>query len=386
MSPGSRAVRRVVRLPAGTLELEVHHAELPLDELAGFAARRNAKRGFLFVSKVLGKHYPVRPRVMAEVHARLAAGVPADLPGPIVVIALAETAIGLGQSVYEEYRQATGREDTVFLHTTRYRVGQGDHLVFTEAHSHAPRQLLHVPVAAREHGLFAGARSLILVDDEITTGRTFAELVRAYRGYNPALSRVTLVCLTDWMGPGRRRELEESLAPLHVSGVSLLRGEYEFRASAEVPVAGPPNEAAVVRHKDELLPREWGRRGVCEPPELPAEVRACAPGLAAELAGRRLLVAGTGEFLYLPFRFARLLEARGVDVTFQSSTRSPIQLGHDIGAALEFEDNYFEEISNYLYNVSPGQYDAVIVCYETAALPPGHDLPAQLRARVLSFV
>jgi len=55
----------------------------------------------LFVSKVLGKHWPVRPTVMREIHARLATQI-ANLPGPLLVIGMAETATALGRGVAEE--------------------------------------------------------------------------------------------------------------------------------------------------------------------------------------------------------------------------------------------------------------------------------------------
>ena len=84
------------QLPTGRLDVALHEGAGELDALLGFAARANAKRGFLFVSKVLGKHWPVTPRRMLEVHARLASSVPAG-DGPVVFIAMAETAVGLGQ-------------------------------------------------------------------------------------------------------------------------------------------------------------------------------------------------------------------------------------------------------------------------------------------------
>ena len=63
---------RTIRLRAGTLRHTVERADVPFDDLCGFASRRSRKRGFVFVSKVLGKHYPVRPHVMAGSHALLA--------------------------------------------------------------------------------------------------------------------------------------------------------------------------------------------------------------------------------------------------------------------------------------------------------------------------
>jgi len=50
----------VARLPTGSLEFIGDPAnEFPLTDLCGFGARRNPKRGFVLVSKVLGKHWSV---------------------------------------------------------------------------------------------------------------------------------------------------------------------------------------------------------------------------------------------------------------------------------------------------------------------------------------
>jgi hypothetical protein len=118
-SEGGVLLRRSERLPTGLLEIELHQGADELDALLGFAARANAKRGFLFVSKVLGKHWPVRPQRMLEVHARLAAGVPGG-DGPVVFIAMAETAVGLGQGVFEAWLRAHPGREALFLQTTRY--------------------------------------------------------------------------------------------------------------------------------------------------------------------------------------------------------------------------------------------------------------------------
>ena len=94
------------QMPTGELTLKVDEARFPLDWLIGFAARANAKRGFLFLSKVLGKHWPVTPRAMEAIHDDLAAQIPPSLPGPVVFIAMAETAVGLGQGVFEAWLRA----------------------------------------------------------------------------------------------------------------------------------------------------------------------------------------------------------------------------------------------------------------------------------------
>ena len=50
-------------LSTGRIEVEVHRSSMAPGRLFGFAERRNPKRAFLFVSKVLGRHLPVVPSV-----------------------------------------------------------------------------------------------------------------------------------------------------------------------------------------------------------------------------------------------------------------------------------------------------------------------------------
>ncbi len=100
-----------------TVQVNQQHSHWALDDLLDFAERINPKRAFLFVSKVLGKHIPVAPSVMQRSYSDLASLVPTDLAGPICVIGMAETAVGLGQGVFESWLKlnnanATGDDST----------------------------------------------------------------------------------------------------------------------------------------------------------------------------------------------------------------------------------------------------------------------------------
>ena len=64
-----------IDLKTGILSLEENKK---LDSLIGFGSRINKKRGFLFVSKVLGKHLPVKPFVMKNIYKELAKLIPSS--------------------------------------------------------------------------------------------------------------------------------------------------------------------------------------------------------------------------------------------------------------------------------------------------------------------
>ena len=100
--------------------------------------------------------------------------------------------------------------------------------------------------------------------------------------------------------------------------------------------------------------------------------------------GRPLLVLGSGEFLYPPFRVAEQLEGQGADVWVQATSRSPIRLGGAIRSAVTLVDDYGSGVPHHLYNAAGWEGDAVI-CHET---PPGSVDPvfaAALGARTLWF-
>ena len=376
----SEPAATVIRLRCGTLTLRVESAAMPLEELCTFGSRRNRKRGFLFISKVLGKHVPVRPSLMLRVHETLAGQI-AGVQGPVVVIALAETATGLGQGVFEALLRQTGRDDVVFLHSTRYRLAQPPALAFCESHSHATQHLMYFPFDPKHRELLENACTLVLVDDELTTGRTLTHLAREFLRINARVETVHFVSITDWLGTERRRAIaDELLRPARFH--ALLRGTLHFEANAAFEPGPTPDVTGGDVPKDEFLPMNFGRLGVSG-----------ALGLdlgrlerAAELrGGERVLVLGTGEFSHSPYLLALHLERRGWAVHFQSTTRSPILLGEGISTVHEFIDNYHDEIPNYVYNVHPERYDRIIIGYETWPLPQAHRLADILGARTLFF-
>src|SRR5690349_4312517 len=133
-----------------------------LAELVEVGLRRNPRRAHLLVSAVLGKHIPAVPctvRAAGDELGRLVARVAAE---PALVLAYAETATALGHCVAE-----TLRAD--YLHTTRRPVRTGSVVAgFDEEHSHATRHLLQ----PADPSWLARDGVVVLVDDELSTGRT----------------------------------------------------------------------------------------------------------------------------------------------------------------------------------------------------------------------
>ena len=331
--------------------------------LFGFAERNNPKRAFLFVSKVLGRHIPARPCAMRAAFAALAKGIDGDAPGSIVVTGMAETAVGLGAGVHDAFVARTGRRDVLFLSTTRARFDVPLLLAFSEDHSHASRHLMHVPALAADRALLRRARTLVMVDDEASTGATFRNLAAALAGAGlDRLERVHTCVLTDWAG-GAARVPAGARSPA-ASSSCLLQGRYVWTDRPGAPRRRLPDADVERRARVSPMRRpddgRLGRssRSMRPPPE----------GLIAALRGvrGRVNVLGTGEHVWEPFLLAEALEGAGHDAVFSATTRSPILPGGAIESGLVFDDHEGLGITNYLYNVDPDPAGRVVLCVDTA--------------------
>ena len=110
-----------IELQRGVLSLQPNdNSHWKWQNLLGFAERINPKRAFLFVSKVLGRHIPVSPSIMRHAFTDLAELVPDDLPEPVLVIGMAETAVGLGAGVHQVLQQRY--PEAIYVTTTRHPV------------------------------------------------------------------------------------------------------------------------------------------------------------------------------------------------------------------------------------------------------------------------
>ena len=368
-----------ISLSSGILDLHIRKEAIPWQQVLGFASRRSRKRGFVFVSKVLGKHYPVRPSRMQQIHQQLAKQL-TGLAHPIVMIAMAETATALGQGVYEEYCRSFGADETVFLHSTRYRLDHQQVLEFAESHSHATRHLLYEPQEPESRELFHRAKSLVLIDDEISTGRTLCNLAGAFRKEHSELEQVRFVSITDWLTSDRRNALQSDIVA-SLEFANLIQGEFAFTESDTFDPGDIPNVIGKDECKDRYLQTNYGRLGYRGTLQMPPSI----PEQTSLKLGSSVLVLGTGEFAFPPYHLALALEEMGHQVTYQSTTRSPLLVEHDLSCVVEFTDNYHDDMPNYLYNVSPDQYDSVLIGYETQPLPVAHALPEILNGNPVFF-
>ncbi len=379
---------RLLTLPTGILKIRVDNSQLPLDSILDFAARQNPKRGFLFVSKVLGKHIPVAPSVIRDIHRRLAAQI-GDLPGPILFIGMAETAITLGHGVFDEFVRLSGRDDVLFLHSTRYRLRRPIAFEFREEHSHAADHLIYEPEDPHLNALFKQARSVVVIDDEASTGNTLVNLVKGIKQAMPRIESAVSVVITDWRGTERTAQTAAAM-PIPTQSVAILQGQFSFTPAADLQAVQMPKVEGNGDFKDSLIRANHGRLGAGAANRLKNPNflwNALLERLAANGADNagKILILGTGEFAYPPFLLAEFLEKHGLVVRYQATTRSPIKEGLAIQSKLTFGDNYGDNIVNFIYNARAKDYARVFVCHETPFHTIDLELLSELGAEQLEF-
>ncbi|MBC7305116.1 MAG: phosphoribosyltransferase domain-containing protein, partial [Nocardia sp.] len=172
----------------GLSSLDASGLGLSITDLVRPGLRRNPRRAHLLVSTVLGKHLPTDPRVVIGAGDRLGDLVREKLGDrEPVVLGFAETATGLGHCV------AARLDAACYLHSTRRHEPRATTLAgFEEGHSHATSHLLQ-PAPGE---IFANDQPLVLVDDEISTGDTAIDAVRAVHAFAPRAHYV-LASLVD---------------------------------------------------------------------------------------------------------------------------------------------------------------------------------------------
>ena len=346
------------------IEVTANPYQLPLEELFTMAARINKKRSFLFVSKVLGKHLPIHPQKGLLTAALLAARFAERIKGlncqvtekliksfnqneidfqsvsfipknvNPVVIGFAETATALGHAFFDCF------EDAEYFHTTREEIDSlTPCITFEEEHSHATSHRCYIPIS-----MIQNDREIILVDDEMTTGKTALNIIESIHAQFPR-KEYTVVSILDWRSEENKqrfKQLEKTLG-ITINVVSLIAGNVEVNESSKLQEHEVPRDcfdskeplieiltlsaffesANVTANNNTPLIKETGRFGIDSRAnlDLHQKIQNAAAVLRKHRTGARTLCLGTGEFMYIPMKLAAEM---GSNVFYQSTTRSPI--------------------------------------------------------------
>jgi hypothetical protein len=390
------------------IEVTANPYQLPLEELFTMAARINKKRSFLFVSKVLGKHLPIQPQKGLLTPALLAARYAESIrklncqlseslvrsfgqketdfqsvsfiPKSInpVVIGFAETATSLGHAFFDCF------EEAAYFHTTREEMDDlTPCITFEEEHSHATSHRCYIPIDMIEN-----QREIILVDDEMTTGKTAINIIQSIHSQFPRKD-YTVVSILDWRSEQNKQQftqLERTLG-IKINVVSLISGKVhvneigklqeleqkpdtykEIKTSWEVVSLSAffEKEFVGIDNKTPYI-KETGRFGIDSNTNfvLQQKINDAADVLRQRRTGAKTLCIGTGEFMYIPMKLAVEM---GRNVFYQSTTRSPIYIqniqGYGARHGISFPNPEDQEVAHFVYNIPPGVYDELFVFFE----------------------
>ncbi|MGP4864341.1 phosphoribosyltransferase domain-containing protein [Psychrobacter sp. T6-5] len=400
-----------ITLPRGTLDLTYQTNSMAnknnlgqndsyqLEDLLGFAQRINPKRAFLFVSKVLGRHIPVAPSTMRNAFTDLADLVPSDLPEPILVIGMAETAVGLSAGVHQALQ--TRYPQALLLNSTRHAQHDdgADSLLttFCEDHSHASQHLIYQSTDIATQAQLLASKTLIMVDDEASTGNTCVNVVTALRDAGlTQLEQVHLTTLVDWSldqentsqqtDGAQPARMADRLTGIEFHRHHLLSGAWQWTdAPNPEPITMPSVDTTAAGSQALGFTGNWGRFPTLNSTD---GFNNYLSNFQAAFAGfynqdsfditqlpKKILILGSNEFVWLPFLLAEWLETTSQNlkadtdamVKFSALTRSPIALGGAITTMLSFHDNYGLGMTNFAYNVDQTEWDLIVLCVETSA-------------------
>ena len=329
-------------------------------------ARRenNKKRSYLVVNRLQGKHIPVKPGEALAMFRALAD----KLRGlyekeTLLVIGFAETATAIGAAVAAEL----GAD---YMQTTREIVPDAAYLYFSEEHSHATEQKL---VRNDIDSVVKSIDRILFVEDEVTTGKTIQNIITILKKQYSEKIKFSVASILN----GMDKTALDAYGRSQIDLFWLVKTDH----AAYAEIAQAYNEdGTYVRCKDGAQAGQNGQVTMCSS-KLKGRMdtrrivhsagyqKYCASlyqGIAEQIdfeSAQKILVLGTEEFMYPALYVADRIEARGNDVRFHATTRSPIAVSsaenYPFHTRYELTSFYDSSRTTYLYELQ--KYDMVVI-------------------------
>ncbi len=347
-------------------------SEYTIDNVLKIAKRHNnAKRSYLLVNPLQAKHMPVKPSESLKMMHCLGENLYSKYPDTKLVVGFAETATAIGAAVAECFD-----DDCIYIHTTREEVAQvKDWILFLEEHSHAAEQKL-----SRDNfeKWISNTKSIIFVDDELSTGKTLINMINQLREQFPMLSNVKMIAASIMNRLTKENE-DRLLSEGIVSEYLVKLPDEDYTALVEnmqtSPATDLTKENVVAHNYEKLVPTEdfLDPRVGMEIAKYKNNCKAVCEKIVENLITKisdndNVLVLGTEECMYPAIILGEALEKmhKG-SVVCHATTRSPIGIckseGYPIFEGYLINSFYASNRNTYVYNLK--QYDAVVVVSDT---------------------
>ena len=283
-----------------------------------------------------------------------------------MIIGFAETATAIAAAAAVQFP-----EDACFLHTTREFLS-GECLNFKEEHSHAVEQRLYLS------GTLPETKEIILIDDEISTGKTIRNMVSQIRREIPAYQDAKFIAASviNRVSPENLKLLEQEnifcdcLCKLENMDYTSQVEHFQVSAPEELPFSeNLPYQCIISRNR---LPESRKLHTIQESRK---EFQAFADCICSEiqpvLAGKKkILVLGTEECMFPALLLGKLLEQQGFTVRCHATTRSPIGICREetypIQEGYALPSFYDPSRKTYIYNIDKTA-DAVLIVTDSKA-------------------
>lgn len=329
---------------------------------------QNTKRSYLLVNPLQAKHLAVSPKKALAMMAELGKILYQNHPEAKLIIGFAETATAIALRAALNFP-----DDVYFLHTTR-EILSGDCLNFKEEHSHAVEQRLYLS------GDLPQTEEIILIDDEISTGKTIRNMVSQIRQECPAYQNAKFIAASviNRVSEENLNLLEqenifcEALCKLENLDYTSQISRFHVTEPEGIPFSEKmPYHCVISRNP---LPE-------CRTPHQLKEYReaylsfmtSVLKELRPILAGKKkILVLGTEECMYPALFLGNTLEEFELSVRCHATTRSPIGICQDenypIQQGCTLSGFYDSSRKTYIYNIKADQSaEAVLIVTDSKA-------------------
>lgn len=322
----------------------------------------NSKRSYLLVNPLQAKHMAVNPEKALNMINSLGKILSEKYPDTKLVIGFAETATAVGAEIARCF------DNCNYIHTTREDIK--NYIPFSEEHSHAVEQKL---CSENLTEYLSETKSVIFIDDEISTGKTLINIIDNFRKKFPELNKKEIICASLI-----NRVSDENMKRLEISGIKceylLKLPDEDYETKVKNIKVSETKKVTDISLKNPIKPIYITsvmdtRKGVNINEYYNSCIKIADKILknTGTLSGDTLVL-GTEEFMYPSLILGQKI---GENAFCHATTRSPIGICNDenypIKEGFKIPSFYDENRETYIYNLR--KYKNVVIFTDSEKIP-----------------